>query len=82
MQRFLLGRSFSIFRFDFRRLAFMVFDTSLWLSRYSGNSAKFRLGLQDDFDIEEDMQAKGRVIKLNKSISNDRRMITAIKSLV
>jgi antitoxin HigA-1 len=28
-------------------------DTALRLSRYFGNSAKFWLGLQDDFDIEE-----------------------------
>lgn len=28
-------------------------DTALRLSNYFGNSAKFWLGLQDDFDIEE-----------------------------
>ena len=28
-------------------------DTALRLAKYFGNSAKFRLGLQDDFDIEE-----------------------------
>ena len=28
-------------------------DTALRLSRYFGNTAKFWLGLQDDFDIEE-----------------------------
>lgn len=28
-------------------------DTALRLSRYFGNSAKFWLGLQDDFDIEQ-----------------------------
>lgn len=28
-------------------------DTALRLSKYFGNSAKFWLGLQDDFDIEE-----------------------------
>ncbi|MFZ4427655.1 MAG: HigA family addiction module antitoxin [Saprospiraceae bacterium] len=28
-------------------------DTALRLSKYSGTSAKFWLGLQDDFDIEE-----------------------------
>ena len=31
-------------------------DTALRLSRYFGNSAKFWLGLQDDFDIEEEGQ--------------------------
>jgi len=29
-------------------------DTALRLSSYFGNSAKFRLGLQDNFEIEED----------------------------
>ena len=33
-------------------------DTALRLSRYFGNSAKFWLGLQDDFDIEEELVAK------------------------
>jgi plasmid maintenance system antidote protein VapI len=28
------------------------------LSKYFGNSAKFWLGLQDDFDIEEEMLSK------------------------
>ena len=33
-------------------------DTALRLSRYFGNSAKFWLGLQDDFDIEEEKNHK------------------------
>lgn len=33
-------------------------DTALRLSRYFGNSAKFWLGIQDDFDIEEGWMAK------------------------
>jgi len=33
-------------------------DTALRLSKYFGNSAKFWLGLQDDFDIEEENNAK------------------------
>ena len=33
-------------------------DTALRLSKYFGNSAKFWLGLQADFDIEEETQAK------------------------
>jgi addiction module HigA family antidote len=31
-------------------------DTALRLAKYFGNSAKFWLGLQDDFDIEEENQ--------------------------
>lgn len=33
-------------------------DTALRLSKYFGNSAKFWLGLQDDFDIEEERDEK------------------------
>jgi len=33
-------------------------DTALRLSRYFGNSAKFWLGLQDDYDIEEEGLSK------------------------
>ena len=33
-------------------------DTALRLSKYFGNSAKFWLGLQDDFDIEEERNKK------------------------
>jgi addiction module HigA family antidote len=33
-------------------------DTALRLSKYFGNSAKFWLGLQDDFDIEEERNNK------------------------
>ena len=33
-------------------------DTALRLSKYFGNSPKFWLGLQDDFDIEEQQQLK------------------------
>ncbi len=32
-------------------------DTALRLSKYFGNSAKFWLGLQDDFDLEEESKA-------------------------
>lgn len=33
-------------------------DTALRLSKYFGVSAKFWLGLQDDFDLEEEMNNK------------------------
>lgn len=33
-------------------------DTAVRLSAYFGNSAKFWLGLQDDFDIENEMTSK------------------------
>jgi len=37
-------------------------DTALRLSKYFGNSAKFWLGLQDDFDLEEEKAAKGPLL--------------------
>jgi len=37
-------------------------DTALRLSKYFGTSAKFWLGLQDDFDLEEEANAKGNLI--------------------
>jgi len=33
-------------------------DTALRLSKYFGNSAKFWLGIQDDYDIEEGKERK------------------------
>ncbi len=39
-------------------------DTALRLSKYFGNSAKFWLGLQDDFDIEEEQQRKSKGLNL------------------
>jgi antitoxin HigA-1 len=38
-------------------------DTALRLSRYFGNSAKFWLGLQDDFDLEEENKIKGKELE-------------------
>ena len=42
-------------------------DTALRLSRYFGTSAKFWLGLQDDYDLEEDMKSKKKVLNSIKS---------------
>lgn len=38
-------------------------DTALRLSIYFGNSAKFWLGLQDDFDIEEEQSHNQKALK-------------------
>jgi antitoxin HigA-1 len=38
-------------------------DTALRLSKYFGNSAKFWLGLQDDYDIEEESKIKFKEIE-------------------
>ena len=36
----------------------MTADTALRLSLFFGNSVKFWMGLQDDFDIEEELRLK------------------------
>ncbi len=43
-------------------------DTALRLSKYFGNSPNFWLGLQNDFDIEEELQIKGDQIKMIKKL--------------
>lgn len=45
-------------------------DTALRLSLFFGNSAKFWLGLQDDYDIEEGMETKNVELKLIKRFQN------------
>lgn len=37
-------------------------DTALRLSKYFGNSAKFWLGIQDDYDIEEEKENKKKIL--------------------
>jgi addiction module HigA family antidote len=43
-------------------------DTALRFSKYFGNSAKFWLGLQDDFDIEEETSTKGAIFNSIKAL--------------
>ena len=45
-------------------------DTALRLSRYFGNSAKFWLGIQDDFDIEEEELQKKSELSLIKQFTS------------
>jgi addiction module HigA family antidote len=46
-------------------------DTALRLSKYFGTSAKFWLGLQDDFDLEETIKNKLDEFKKIKKIEMD-----------
>jgi antitoxin HigA-1 len=47
-------------------------DTALRLSAYFGNSAKFWLGIQDDYDIENELNTKlSEVDRINR-IRNER----------
>ena len=45
-------------------------DTALRLSKYFGNSAKFWLGLQDDYDIEEEQSEKKDELETIKEFEN------------
>lgn len=45
-------------------------DTALRLSSYFGNSAKFWLGLQDDYDIEEEKQNRVDILKRITELRN------------
>jgi len=44
-------------------------DTALRLSKYFGNTPNFWLGLQNDFDIEEELLLKGSNLVLIKRYS-------------
>ncbi len=44
-------------------------DTALRLSKYFGNSPKFWLGLQNDYDLEEERLAKKDVLKMIRAAS-------------
>ena len=45
-------------------------DTALRLSRYFGNTAKFWLGIQDDYDIEEEELQKKSELNSIKQYAN------------
>jgi|TARA_B110000285_G_scaffold3791_1_gene3968 antitoxin HigA-1 len=45
-------------------------DTALRLSKYFGTSAKFWLGLQDDYDIDEEKLNKKEELDNIKTINN------------
>jgi addiction module HigA family antidote len=44
-------------------------DTALRLSKFFGTTAKFWLGLQDDYDIEEENNSKSSVFENIKQIN-------------
>jgi antitoxin HigA-1 len=46
-------------------------DTALRLSKYFGNSAKFWLGVQDDYDLEEAINLKSDELNVIKTIKNN-----------
>ncbi|MBA2762010.1 MAG: HigA family addiction module antidote protein [Segetibacter sp.] len=46
-------------------------DTALRLSKYLGTSAKFWLGLQDDYDLEEEQLHKKNILDNIKPIESN-----------
>ena len=46
-------------------------DTALRLGKYFGTSAKFWLGIQDDFDLEEERIAKAGLLDSIQTIRNN-----------
>ena len=46
-------------------------DTALRLSKYFGTTAKFWLGLQDDFDLEEESNSKKTEFENIKPVINN-----------
>jgi len=48
-------------------------DTALRLSSYFGNSAKFWLGLQDDFDIEDERKDKIEIFRKIRELRENAR---------
>jgi plasmid maintenance system antidote protein VapI len=49
-------------------------DTALRLSKYFGNSPKFWLGLQDDYDLETERSAKKNSPQFDKGFPIERRI--------
>jgi|SRR5690606_20091012 addiction module HigA family antidote len=46
-------------------------DTALRLSKFFGTSAKFWLGLQDDYDLEEEQNTKNSELENIKKLERD-----------
>ena len=49
-------------------------DTAVRLSAYFGNSAKFWLGLQDDYDIENELNEKSNEVKRINRIRKEKNL--------
>ena len=50
-------------------------DTAVRLSAYFGNSAKFWLGLQDDYDIENELHEKSIEVQRIQNIRKDKFVV-------
>ncbi|MDO5615354.1 MAG: HigA family addiction module antitoxin [Cruoricaptor ignavus] len=50
-------------------------DTAVRLSAYFGNSAKFWLGLQDDYDIENELKEKSKEVKRINRLRKEKSIV-------
>jgi addiction module HigA family antidote len=46
-------------------------DTALRLAKFFGTTPKFWLGLQDDYDLEEELKDKAKELKEIRTITNN-----------
>ena len=46
-------------------------DTALRIAKFFGTSAKFWLGLQDDYDLEEENRNNSKILREIKAYQND-----------
>lgn len=46
-------------------------DTALRLAKFFGTTPKFWLGLQDDYDLEEELNNKAKELKEIRTITNN-----------
>ena len=52
-------------------------DTAIRLSNFFGNSAKFWLGIQNDYDLEEEMNKKRKIFEsIKKQKKSQRHKVT------
>jgi len=69
-EEFLIPLSISAYRLSKKGKRRITADTALRLSKYFGNSAKFWLGIQSDFDIEHEFAEKAAEInKIKKHVA-------------
>ena len=54
-----------------RRRRAITADTALRLAKFFGTTSKFWLGLQEDYDLEEELQARGREIEAIEPFASD-----------
>ncbi|MGK7391902.1 MAG: HigA family addiction module antitoxin [Candidatus Cyclobacteriaceae bacterium M2_1C_046] len=49
-------------------------DTALRLAKFFGTTPKFWLGLQDDYDLEEELNQKSKELNKIKTLNNNKEL--------